>query len=102
MDSGPIDVTAYRELRERLRETRSELQKVPRWYSRQFVLLAISIPAIGAIMKGLIPVFVPPYLLLPFVLFPSWKLFHGERTRRAELRAVTAQLCIVEARLPDK
>jgi len=93
------DVGGYPALLDRLRDSRSELEHMPSWYRGQLLILAVSVPVVFGVTTGLVPVFVPPYLLLPFVLFPAWKLIRGERERRAKLRAVIAQIRIVEERL---
>lgn len=99
MEERAPDASGYPVLLERLRRSRSELEQLPSWYRRQFLILAVSVPLIAAVMAGLVPLFVPPYLLLPFILIPSWRLIHGERERRAKLRAVVAQMRVVEERL---
>ena len=101
MEKSSEDVSAYPALLQQLRQTRSELARLPSWYATQFVILAIGVAALVAMVAGLFPLFVPPYLLLPFVLIPGWRVFRGERERRAKLRAVTAQMRIVEQRLRE-
>lgn len=102
MEEISQDATGYPALLERLRQDRSELEQLPSWYRTQALILAVSVLAILAVMAGVVPLFVPPYLLLPFVLIPSWRLIQGERDRRAKLRAVVAQMRVVEERFEKR
>lgn len=99
MQATPKDVDALRALLQQLHQSRSELERIPASSVTHIVILAVVGPLVLGVVAGVVPVFVPPYLLLPFVLLPGWRLFQGERERRARLRAVMAQIRIVEVRL---
>ena len=101
MKARPGDGSGYAALLEQLRRSRSELERFPPSSYTHVAILAIALPITLGTFVGIIPAFVPPYVLLPFVLLPGWRVFEGERERRRALQSVTAQIRIVEERLGD-
>jgi len=75
------------------------VERFPRASYAQVVVLAIALPFTLGTFVGIIPAFVPTYILFPFVLIPGWRVVQGERERRATLQLLTAQIRIVEERL---
>ena len=102
MDRRPTDAEAHQTLLAQLRQSQSELAHFPSSSYPQLAVLALGVTLVLGFGAGVIPVFVPPYLVLPFALIPGWRVFSSERDRRARLRAVTRQIQIVEERLRNR
>ena len=82
-----------------LRADLAELERFPPSLYPQVVILTLAVAVLLTATAGLLPLFVPPYLVLPFVAVPGWKVYREESQRRRRRRAVEKEIRLIEARM---